>query len=84
MMQTVRSLINFMKSNLTTRDQFKSNKLAIRKEYNNKVKESEIQSNRLDQVQQLVNEDADLVFNAIAADYMDEIECTDGSNHQHA
>ena len=74
-----------MKSNPTTRHQFKSNKLAIRKEYNNEVNESEIHSSSLDQVQQLVNEDADLVFNAlVAADYNDEIECTDGSIHQHA
>ena len=85
MMQTVRSFINFMKSNPTTRHQFKSNKLAIHKEYNNEVNESEIHSSSLDQVQQLVNEDTDLVFNAlVAADYNDEIECTDGINHQHA
>ena len=43
MMQTVRGFINFIKANPTTRDQFKSNKLAIGKEYNNKVNESEIQ-----------------------------------------
>ena len=74
-----------MKSNPTTRDQFKSNKLAICKEYNNEVNESRIHSSSLDQVQQLVNEDAYLVFDAlVAADYINEIECTDGSNHQHA
>ena len=85
MMQMVRSFINFMKANPTTRDQFKSNKLALRKEYNNEVNESEIHSSSLDQVQQLINEDTDLVFDAlVAANYMDEIECTDGNNHQQA
>ena len=85
MMQTVRGFINFMKANPTTRDQFKSNKLAIRKEYNNKVNESEIHSSSLDQVQQLINEDKDIVFDApVAADYIDEIKCTDGSSHQQA
>ena len=59
MMQMVRGFINFMKSNPTTRDQFKTNKLAIRKEYNNEVNESEIHSSSLDQVQQLINEDSD-------------------------
>ena len=56
MMQTVRGFINFMKANPTTKDQFKSNKLAIHKEYNNEVNESEIHSSSLDQVQQLTNE----------------------------
>ena len=44
MMQTVRGFINLIKANPTTRDQFKSNKLATHKEYNNKVNESEIHS----------------------------------------
>ena len=85
MMQMVRGYINFMKANPTTRDQCKTNKLAICKEYNNEVNEAEIHSSNLDQVQQLINEDTDLVFNAlVAADYIDEIEHTDGNNHQNA
>ena len=83
MMQTVRGFINFMKANPTTREQFKSNKLAMRKEYNNEVDESDIHSSSLDQVQQLINQDKDIVFDAlVAADYIDEIECTDSNNHQ--
>ena len=74
-----------MKANPTTRDQFKSNKLAVHKEYNNEVNESEIHSRSLDQVQQLINEDSDLVFDAlVAADYIYEIECIDGNNYQQA
>ena len=85
MMQMVRGFINFIKANPTTRDQFKSNKLAARKEYNNEVNESEIHSSSLDQVQQLINEDKDIVFDAlVAADYINEIECTDGSSQQQA
>ena len=85
MMQMVRSFINFIKANPTTRDQFKSNKLAIHKDYNNEVNKSEIHSSSLEQVQQLTNEDTDLVFDAlVAADYIDEIQCTDGSSHQQA
>ena len=44
MMQMVGSFINFIKANPTTRDQYKSNKLAMHKDYNNKVNESEIQA----------------------------------------
>ena len=85
MLQMVRGFINFMKTHPTTRDQFKANKLTTRKEYNNKINESEINSCSLDQVQQLINEDKDIVFNAlVAADYIDEIECTDGTSHQQA
>ena len=85
MMQMVRSFIDFMKANPATRDQFKSNKLAVCKEYNNEVNESEIHSSSLDQVQQLINEDTDLVFDTlVAANYIDEIECTDGNNGQQA
>ena len=85
MMHTVRSFINFIKANPLTREQYKSNKLATRKEYNNEVNESEIHSSSLDQVQQLINEDKDIVFNAlVAADYIDEIECTDGNSQQQA
>ena len=51
MMQTVRGFINLIKANPTTKEQYKSHKLATRK-YNNEVNESEIQhigSSRLHQ-----------------------------------
>ena len=84
MMQTLRGFINLIKANPTTREQYKSNKLATHK-YNNEVNESEIQSSSLDQVQQFFNEDTDLVFNAlVAADYIDEIDCADGIHQQQA
>ena len=84
MMQMVRGFINLIKANPTTREQYKSNKLAIRK-YNNEVNESEIHSSSLDQVQQFFNEDTDLVFDAlVAADYIDEIDCTDSTRQQQA
>ena len=85
MMQTVRGFINFMKANPSNRDQYKTNKIAKHKEYGNEVNESEIHSSNLNQLQQLVNEDADLVFNAlVAADYIDEIKYTDSSKNQNA
>ena len=85
MMQMVRGFINLIKANPTTRDQYKSNKLAVHKEYDNEVNESEIHSSNLDQVQQLVNKDTDLVFYAlVAADYIDEIDCADGIRQQQA
>ena len=85
MLKTVRNFIDFMKSNPTTRQQFKTNKLTTRKEYNNEINESEINACNLDQVQQLTNEDKDIVFDAlVAADYIDEVDCTDGSSHQQA
>ena len=37
MMHTVRGFVNFIKANPTTREQYKSNKLATCKEYNNEV-----------------------------------------------
>ena len=78
MMQTVRGFINLIKANPTTREQYKSNKLATCK-YDNEVNESEIQSSSLDQVQQFFNEDTDLVFDTlVAADYIDKIDCADG------
>ena len=84
MMQTVRGFINLIKANPTTREQYKSNKLAARK-YDNEVNESEIQSSSLEQVQEFFNEDSDVIFNAlVAADYIDEIECTDGICQQQA
>ena len=82
MMQTVREFINLIKANPATREQYKSNKLATRK-YDNEVNESEIHSSRLDQIQEFFNEDTDLVFDAlVAADYIDEIDCTDGIHQQ--
>ena len=84
MMQTVRGFINLIKANPTTRDHYKTNKLANRK-YDNEVNESEIKTSNLDQVQQFFNEDTDVVFNAlVAADYMDEIDCTDGTRQPSA
>ena len=81
----VRSFINFIKANPLSREQYKSNKLATHKEYNNEVKELEIYSSNLDQVQQLINEDKDIVFDAlVAADYIDEIECMDDNSQQQA
>ena len=84
MMQTVRGFINLIKANPTTRDHYKTNKLANRK-YDNEVNESEIKTSNLDQVQQFFNEDTDLVFDAlVAADYIDEIDCTDGTRQPSA
>ena len=84
MMQTVRGFINLIKANPTTREQYKSNKLATRK-YDNEVNESEIQSSSLEQVQQFFNEDSDVIFDAlVAADYIDKKECTDGTRQQQA
>ena len=84
MMQMVRGFINLIKANPATRDQYKSNKLASHK-YNNEVNKSEIHSSSLDQIQQFFNEDTDLVFNAlVAADYINEIDCTDGIRQQQA
>ena len=70
MMQMVRGFINLIKANPTTREQYKSNKLATRK-YDNEVNESEIQSSSLEQVQQFFNENSDVVFDTlVAADYI--------------
>ena len=78
MMQMVRGFINLIKANPTTRDHYKINKLANHR-YNNEVNESEIKTSNLDQVQQFFNEDTDIVFDAlVAADYIDQIDCTDG------
>ena len=77
MMQTVRELINLIKANPTTREHYKSIKLASRK-YKNEVNESDIKSSSLEQVQQFFVEDTDLVFDVlVAADYIDEINCAD-------
>ena len=84
-LKTVRNFIDFMKANPATREQFMTNKLTTCKEYNNEINESEINACNLDQAQQLVNEDKDIVFNAlVAADYIDEVDCTNGPNYQQA
>ena len=84
MMQTVRGFINLIKANPTSKEHYKSNKLATRK-YDNEIKESEIQSSSLEQVQDFFNEDADVIFDAlVAADYIDEIECKDSNYQQQA
>ena len=73
-----------MKAHPTSRENFKTNKLPNRN-FSNEVNESEIYSSSLDQVQQVINEDTDLVFNAlVAADYIDEIECTEANIQQNA
>ena len=85
MLKTVRNFTDCMKANLATREQFKTNKLAPCKEYNNEINESEINTCNLDQVQQLINEDKDIVFDAlVTADYIDEVDSTDGPSHQQA
>ena len=84
LMQTVRNFITFMKANPTSREHFKMNKLPNRN-FSNEVNESEICSSSLDQVQKVVNEDTDLVFNVlVTADYIDEVECMEYNNQQHA
>ena len=85
MLKTVRNFIDCMKANPATIEQFKTNKLTMRKEFNNKINKSEINSCNLDQVQQLINKDKDIVFDVlVAADYIDEVDCTDGPSHQQA
>ena len=85
MLQTVSRFIDFMKINPTSREQFKTNKLTTQTDYNNEINESEINSCNLDQVQQLINEDKDIVFDVlVAADYIEEVDCTDGYSHQQA
>ena len=85
MLKTVRNFIDCMKANPATREQFKTNKLTACKEYNNEINKSEINACNLDQVQQLINEEKDIVFNTlVAADYIDEVDCTDRPNHQQA
>ena len=71
-----------MKTCPVSREQLKTNKLS-RRNFHNEVNESEIHTSSLEEVQQLINEDMDLVFDAlVAADYIDEINCTDGNRQQ--
>ena len=84
LIQTVKNLITFMKAHPSSREHFNTNKLPNRN-FSNEVNESEIYSSSLDQVQQVINEDTDLVFDTlVAADYIDEIECTEASSQQNA
>ena len=69
-----------MKTCPASREQLKSHKL-IQRNFHKEINESEIHTSSLDEVQQLINEDTDLVFNTfIAADYIDEIKCRDGNS----
>ena len=80
---TVRNFINYMKGNPAQRQFFKTNKIVPRR-FNTEVNESEIQSSNLEQIQQAVNEDQDLVFDAlVAADYIDEVN-TSSNDGQHS
>ena len=81
-MQTVRNFVNLMKINPSIRDQFKTNKITHRN-FHNEVNELDIHASRLEQVQQVINEDTDLVFDVlVAANYINEIECSDGNSQQ--
>ena len=81
---TVRNFINYMKGNPAQRQFFKTNKIVPRR-FNTEVNESEIQSSNLEQIQQAVNEDQDLVFDAlVAADYIDEINTSSNEGQQTA
>ena len=82
LLQTVRHFINFIKTCPVSREQFKANKLS-RRNFQNKVNESDIHTSSLEEVQQLINKDADPVFDAlVAANYIDKIDCTDGNSQQ--
>ena len=84
MMQTVRGFINLIKTNPTSKEHYKANKLATSK-CDNEINESEIQSSSLEQVQRFFNEDSDAIFDAlVAADYIDQIECKDSNYQQQA
>ena len=84
LMQTVRNFITFMKANPMNREHFKMNKLPNHN-FSNEVNESEIYSSSLGQVQHVVNEDTDLIFNAlVTADYINKVECMEGNNQQSA
>ena len=79
---TVRNFINYMKGNPAQRQFFKTNKIVPHR-FNTEVNESEIQSSNLEQIQQAVNEDPDLVFDAlVAADYIDEINTSSNEGQQ--
>ena len=76
-----------MKGNPAQRQFFKTNKIVHRntEQNNTEVNESEIQSSNLEQIQQAVNEDQDLVFDAlVATDYIDEINTSSNEGQQSA
>ena len=82
LMQTVRNFVNFMKINPSSREQFEINKISPCS-FNTEVNESEIRASSLEQIQQLINKDTDLVFDALVeAYYIDEIDCSDSISHQ--
>ena len=82
LMQTVRNFVNVMKVNPSIRDQFKTSKIT-HCNFQNEINESDIHASSLEQVQQLINKDADLVFDAlVATDYIDKIEWLDGNSQQ--
>ena len=84
LLQTVRHFINFMKTCPVSREQFKTNKLS-RRNFHYEVNESEIHTSSLEEVNQLISEDTDLFFNAlVAANYIDEIDCSDENSQQMA
>ena len=84
LMQTVRNFINFMKINPSSREQFITNKISPCS-FNIEVNESEIHASSLEQVQQIINKDTDLVFDAlVVADYINEIDCSDSTSQQNA
>ena len=71
-----------MKINPSSREQFKPNKISPHS-FNTEVNESEIHASSLEQVQQLINEDTGLVFDVLAvANYINEIDCSDGTSQQ--
>ena len=80
---TVRNFINYMKGNPAQRQFFKTNKIVPHR-FNTEVNEYEIQLSNLEQIQQAVNEDQDLVFDAlVAADYINEVN-TSSNDGQHS
>ena len=71
-----------MKTHPSSRELFKTNNILLCN-FNNEVNKSQIHASSLEQVQQQINEDADLVFDTlVAANYINEIKCTDGSSQQ--
>ena len=82
LLETVKHFINFMKTCPVSREQFKTNQLS-RRNFHNEVNESEIHTSSLEEIQQLINKDTDLVFDAlVAANYIDKIDCMNGNGQQ--
>ena len=73
MLDTLRNFINHMERNPSVIPSMNSNKITRRK--TDDVNENDIHTASLEQVQKLVNEDSDLVFDTrVAADYIDKLE----------